>query len=267
LNVGDMLQFVIPLPPIKAEQEAIAEALSAADALIESLEKLLAKKRQLKQGAMQELLSGKRRKPRFGGEWEQMRLGDLFSFKNGLNKAKRFFGYGIPIVNYMDVFRDPRIYCARLEGRVSLTAHEVKSYDVRKGDVLFTRTSETPDEIGLASVVLDEPGQTVFSGFVLRARPKGARLDDRFQAYCLRAEYVRAQIVSKASYTTRALTNGRLLSAVVLLVPDIREQAAIADILTDVDAEIAALEAKLAKARQIKQGMMQELLTGRIRLI
>jgi type I restriction enzyme, S subunit len=119
----------------------------------------------------------------------------------------------------------------------------------------------------MASVIIDEPYQTVFSGFLLRGRPKDERLLDAFKAYCFRSTFVRNQIVSKASYTTRALTNGRILSAVLLPLPPQTEQAAIAAILSDMDAEIAALEAKLAKARQLKQGMMQELLTGRIRLV
>jgi type I restriction enzyme S subunit len=266
INLGILRAIPVQRPSL-AEQEAIAEALSDADALIESLEQLLAKKRQLKQGTMQELLTGKRRLLGCSGQWDQISLGELFTFKNGLNKARQFFGYGTPIVNYMDVFSNSQIYCDRLEGRVSLTPSEVKNFDVKKGDVLFTRTSETPDEIGMASVVLDEPNQTVFSGFVLRGRPKNKRLLDQFKAYCFRSKYVRSQIVAKASYTTRALTNGRILAGVVLPVPDVEEQAAITAILRDMDAEIAALEAKLAKARQLKQGMMQELLTGRIRLV
>lgn len=267
ISPADIKSFKIALPPTKSEQESIAEVLSDTDALIESLEQLVAKKRHIKQGAMQDLLTGRKRLPGFDGEWKQISLGELFTFKNGLNKAKKFFGYGTPIVNYMDVFRDSIIYCADLEGRVALTTQEMNNFDVKKGDVLFTRTSETPDEVGMASVVLDEPKQTVFSGFVLRGRPRDRRLCDQFKAYCFRTSYVREQIVAKASYTTRALTNGRLLSAVVLPVPDIEEQVAIASILFDMDNEITALEAKLTKTRQIKHGMMQELLTGRIRLV
>jgi len=148
-----------------------------------------------------------------------------------------------------------------------LSSDEIKSFEVRKGDVLFTRTSETPNEIGMAAVVLDDPHQTVFSGFVLRARPQDDRLCDAFKAYCFRSSLVRSQIVSKASYTTRALTNGGLLSAVVLPVPLVDEQAAIAAVLSDMDAELSALEARRDKTRAIKQGMMQELLTGRTRLV
>jgi len=92
-------------------------------------------------------------------------------------------------------------------------------------------------------------------------------LCDEFKAYCFRSSFVRSQIVSKASYTTRALTNGRLLSGVVLPVPPRAEQAAIAAALSDMDTEILALETRRDKTRALKQAMMQELLTGRIRLI
>ena len=267
LNGQIVRSLEVPLPSTRAEQEAIAGALSDADGLIESLEQLIAKKGQIKQGAMQELLTGKKRLPGFIRQWPPIRLGELFSFKNGLNKAKEYFGHGTPIVNYMDVFKSSKIYATNLLGRVALTTSELDNFSVRRGDVLFTRTSETQEEIGMAAVVLDTPRQTVFSGFVLRGSPKDDRLADEFKAYCFQSTQVRRQIVSKASYTTRALTNGRILSDVVLPLPDLKEQMAIAEALSDMDAEIEALEKTLDKAHQIKQGMMQELLTGRIRLI
>jgi type I restriction enzyme S subunit len=255
-----------PVPP-PPEQQNIASTLSDMDALLEGLERLIAKKRDLKQAAMQQLLTGQTRLPGFSAEWKRVELGDLFTFKNGLNKAKEFFGVGTPIVNYMDVFGNSRIYFSRLVGRVSLTDLEMKNFDIQRGDVLFTRTSETPEEVGMAAVMLDEPQQTVFSGFVLRGRPKNNELCDAFKAYCFQASYVRRQIISKASYTTRALTNGKILSSVVLLMPSIPEQAAIANVLTDMDEELAALEHRLTKTRDLKQAMMQELLTGRTRLV
>ncbi len=265
-NVGDMRNLVVALPPLP-EQRAIAEALSDVDGLLGGLDRLIAKKRDLKQAAMQQLLTGQTRLPGFHGEWDKVELGSLFSFKNGLNKGKEFFGHGTPIVNYMDVFGNAGILCSKLEGRVSLTKQEIKNFDVRKGDVLFTRTSETPEEIGMASVILDEPYETVFSGFVLRGRPKNDILCDDFKAYCFRAPLVRNQIISKASYTTRALTNGRILSAVTLSVPTKAEQTAIAEVLTEMDGELAALEQRREKTRALKQAMMQELLTGRTRLV
>ena len=184
--------------------------------------------------------------------WDIMLLGDLFVFKNGLNKAKRFFGAGTPIVNYMDVFERSGIRMNDISGRVNLSPLEIKNFEVRLGDVFFTRTSETVGEIGMA--------------FVLRARPRDGRLDDTFKQYCFTPRAIRSQIVSKASYTTRALTNGRLLSAVWLAVPPRPEQRAIAGALSDVDGLIKSLEALTAKKKAIKQATMQQLLTGKTRL-
>jgi type I restriction enzyme, S subunit len=199
-------------------------------------------------------------------DWETIALGELFEFKNGLNKAKRFFGFGTPIVNYMDVYRHSGIRLTDLKGRVSLSAAEIKNFEVRQGDVFFTRTSETSAEIGMAAVMLDQPEDAVFSGFVLRARPKGRQLDDAYKRYCFTPSLVRRQIVATSSYTTRALTNGRLLSAVFVPVPKLAEQRAIAEALSDVDALLGALEALIAKKRAIKQAAMQQLLTGKTRL-
>ncbi len=88
-------------------------------------------------------------------DWDAVPLVSLFEFKNGLNKAKRFFGIGTPIVNYMDVFSHPGLRLADLKGRVTLSLPEIKNFEVRRGDVFFTRTSETVDEIGVAAVMLE----------------------------------------------------------------------------------------------------------------
>lgn len=198
--------------------------------------------------------------------WEAVPLGDLFVFKNGLNKAKGFFGSGTPIVNYMDVFEHPGLRPGDLSGRVSLTPEEIRNFKVQKGDVFFTRTSETVEDIGVASVILYEPHDTVFSGFVLRARPCDGRLNDRYKQYCFAHRDVRSQIISNATHTTRALTNGRTLSTVWIAVPPIPEQCAIAEALLDVDGLLNALDALIAKKQAIKQATMQQLLTGKTRL-
>lgn len=268
VNLGALNQLQIPLPS-KAEQRAIAAALSDVDALLDGQDRLIAKKRDLKHSVMQQLLTGQTRLLGFNGRWDSVSLGELFSFKNGLNKAKSFFGSGTPIVNYMDVFSGGSLRSSELVGRVALSSEEIRTFEVRRGDVFFTRTSETLDEIGMAAVMLDDPEQTVFSGFVLRARPrdKDHRLRDEFKAYCFTPAYVRRQIISRASYTTRALTNGRLLGSVVLRVPPVDEQMAIAEVLMDMEAELSALEARRDKTRALKQAMMQELLTGKVRLV
>lgn len=199
-------------------------------------------------------------------DWNAVPIGEMFTFKNGLNKAKEFFGYGTPIVNYMDVFGRPSLRVIDVAGRVDVNSRELASYEVKKGDVFFTRTSETVDEIGVASVMLDEAQKTVFSGFVLRARPSDESLDDGFKAYCFSPSYFRQQVTSRASYTTRALTNGRSLSAALLARPPLPEQRAIAAALADVDAALAGVLGMIAKKQDLKQAAMQTLLTGQTRL-
>lgn len=199
-------------------------------------------------------------------EWEAKRLGEFFRFKNGLNKGKEFFGKGTPIVNYLDVYRQRCIRTGDIRGLVTVNKRELKNYGVRKGDVFFTRTSETIDEIGLSSVMLDDIMDAVFSGFVLRARPINNSLHDQYKTYCFSTYSSRKEIVRKSSYTTRALTNGRFLSEVLLILPSLPEQKAIAEVLECWDKAIKGYEKKIKKKRNIKKGLMQRLLFGEQRL-
>jgi len=198
--------------------------------------------------------------------WDIVHLGNHFKFKNGLNKAKEFFGFGTPIVNYMDVFQHPSLRVEDIVGCVDVNARELSAYDVRQGDVFFTRTSETVEEVGIASVMLDEPEKTVFSGFVLRARPTDNSFDNKFKGYCFEARYFRQQITACASYTTRALTNGRSLAAALIARPPLTEQRAITEALSDVNALLSGLDRLIAKKRDLKQAVQQQLLTGQTRL-
>ncbi len=121
-------------------------------------------------------------------EWETTVLSELFTFKNGLNKEKGAFGEGTPIVNYVDVYKKRSLRVCDLLGKVTLTKKERENYNVQKGDVFFTRTSETIDEIGLSSVILEDVADTVFSGFILRARPQNEKLSSQYcQCSTLRA--------------------------------------------------------------------------------
>ena len=199
-------------------------------------------------------------------DWDDKPVGDLFKFKNGLNKAKGFFGYGSPIVNYMDVYRNRGLHTKDIHGRVSVDAQELKAFGVKRGDVFFTRTSETVDEIGFTSVLLDDLQNGVFSGFILRARPKNTDLEDQYKKYCFSPSIVRKQIREKSTYTTRALTNGKVLSGVKIFCPPHKEQLMIASALSDIDSLILKLEILIEKKKNIKQGAMQVLLTGKKRL-
>ncbi|WP_246687492.1 restriction endonuclease subunit S [Mesorhizobium sp. B3-1-7] len=198
--------------------------------------------------------------------WRWTTIGEHYRFKNGLNKAKRFFGHGTPIINYMDVFNHQRLRADDVQGKVTVTADETKNYSAKQGDAFFTRTSETVSEIGMASVLVEQIDKAVFSGFVLRGRPINGDLDPQFAAFALRARDVRKQIELRATYTTRALTNGRSLSEVTFPLPGKDERHDIAQALTDIDELIAALDTLVAKKRAIRQGAMQQLLTGKRRL-
>lgn len=284
LGLGTIRQTKIPFPLKPQEQESIANTLIDTDICIESLEKLVAKKCLVKKGAMQELLTGKKRLPEFSkkwdgkykktdvgtipSDWEQISLGEVFEFKNGLNKEKQFFGQGTPIVNYMDVYKNRGLEAKDIKGKVTLTTQELQNYSVKKGDVFFTRTSETVEDVGISSVMLDDIEDATFSGFVLRARPKNDLLELNFRKYCFSTTHVRKEITSKSSYTTRALTNGTSLSKVKIGTPkSTEEQYEIAKTISDMEQEILFLQEKLEKYRQLKQGMMQNLLTGKIRLV
>ena len=198
--------------------------------------------------------------------WDSTLIGDFLEFKNGLNKGKEFFGHGTPIVNYTDVYQKRGLKASDIRGRVFLTADEIHRFKVRKYDVFFTRTSETPDEVGMTSVLLEDIDDCVFSGFVLRGRPKNDMFVPEYCKYCFSTAAVRNAIITGCTYTTRALTNGKQLSAIEISLPPKPEQEAIATAISDVDTLITNLEKLIVKKKAIKQGAMQELLTCKRRL-
>ena len=158
-------------------------------------------------------------------------VSELFEFKNGLNKGKEFFGKGIPIVNFTDVFKNRWLTKEMLKGRVTLSPAETERYSAKKGDVFFTRTSETQEEIGMTSVLLEDIENCVFSGFVLRARPKTKLLLPKFCSYYFSAAHIRKQIIKNSTFTTRALTSGPKLSKILVPILSFEEQLRLTTIL------------------------------------
>lgn len=264
LDTKAISNFTIALPPTKAEQEAIAEALSDADALIESLEQLIAKKRQVKQGAMQELLTGKRRLPGFSGEWEVKRLGEVGRFLKGSGVSKdQALSGDLPCIRYGELYTRHNDYIKAFHSWIS---HEVAAAATRLkcGDILFAGSGETKEEIGkCAAFVYDV--EAYAGGDIVVLRPEKA--DPLFLGYYLNTAPVNRQKASMGQGDAVVHIGSAALASIQCSLPPLPEQTAIAAILSDIDAELTALEAKLAKARQVKQGMMQELLTGRIRLV
>lgn len=194
-------------------------------------------------------------------EWNVKTIGDIFEFKNGLNKEKEFFGKGTKIINYVDVFRNRALDNNIIQGLVEVSEKEKQLFNTKKGDVFFTRTSETVDEIGMTAVLLENINDLVYSGFVLRARPKTEELDLFYKKYCFSEFYTRKEIMRKSSCTTRALTSGTLLKDVLIKIPTIKEQQKIADILSTVDTQIDDTDKLIEKTKELKKGLMQRLLT------
>lgn len=247
----------IAWPPNIAEQEAIAEALSDADALIESLGKLIAKKRQIKQGAMQELL-----RPKDG--WVEIKLGSLGSFLkgSGVRKDESLSGdlacirYGEIYTKHSDLIKS---FYSWISSEVAASARRLKV-----GDLLFAGSGETKEEIGKCVAFVHDL-EAYAGGDIVILRPE--RANSIFLGYYLNSAPVNRQKASKGQGDAVVHISSASLSSIEVTIPSLSEQTTIATILSDMDTEIAALEAKLAKARQVKQGMMHELLTGRIRLV
>ena len=254
--------------PNLLEQQAIAEALSDADALIESLDQLIAKKRQIKHGAMQELLTGKRRLPGFEGEWEVKKLEQLGEVSgSGVDKKIRVGEVPVRLLNYMDVYRRDFIYSKDLDHWVTAPSHQLRRCVVEKGDIFFTPSSETRDDIANSAVSMEDVPNAAYSYHVVRLRLK-EDWDLLFRTYAFKTrEFLgQAETLCDGSGTRYVISLSKFRN-ITIRVPEPKEQAAIADVLWAMDQEIALLEVRLSKARQIKQGMMQELLTGRTRLL
>lgn len=266
-NVQQIRNLSVPMPP-PTEQLAIATALSDVDALLSSLERLIAKKRDLKQAAMQQLLTGQTRLPGFHGEWEVKTLGDLGSTFGGLTgKTKADFGEGSSqYITFMNVMTNVVIDCSAFE-RVKVLPTESQNRVV-KGDLLFNGSSETPEEVALCSVLTEEIPNLFLNSFCFGFRfREGAEANGLFLAYYLRSKAGRELMKSLAQGSTRYNLSKIALLKSPFSLPCQSEQTAIATVLSDMDAELAALEKRLAKTRALKQGMMQELLTGRTRLL
>ena len=202
----------------------------------------------------------------FEDDWKEVNIEDEFEFKNGLNKEKEYFGRGTPIINFTDVYHLSAIKEEHICGLVELSDSEIERYSAKKGDVFFTRTSETIHDIGMSATLIEDIENCVFSGFVLRARPIKDSLDDVFKSYCFGIEPIRKEIVTKSSFTTRALTSGTLLNKVKFKYPkDKDEQQKIASFLTAIDEKLNQLRRKRDCLQTYKRGVMQKIFLQYIR--
>lgn len=256
--------FKVPLAPTDEERTEIANALSDVDALLATLDQVIAKKRDLKQATMQQLLTGETRLPGFSGNWEVKQLGDIGQFLKGRGVKKDEAQSGtLPCIRYGEIYTHHNDYIKSFNSwispQVAATATKLK-----QGDLLFAGSGETKEEIGKCVAFIDDceayaGGDTV----ILRA----AGINPMFMGYYCNTAPIAAQKASKGQGDAVVHISAAALSSIVLALPSLPEQNAIATALSSMDSELSVLVASRDKTRNIKQAMMQELLTGKTRLV
>lgn len=254
INVGDMFQMLIPYPT-KAEQTAIATALNDVDALITQLEKLIAKKRAIKQGTMQELL-----KPKEG--WEVKKLGEIAEFfkGRGLPKSSLTSDGSIKCIHYGELFLNYKEEITKIKHR---TNEFEGAFYSKANDVLMPTSDVTPNGLATASC-LTENG-VLLGGDILVIRIPTQIVNGSFLSYYIRLN--RNEVMRLVKGVTVYHLHASDMKDYFLKYPNVEEQNRISNILFDMENEIEKLEVKLSKYKMLKQGMMQNLLTGRIRLV
>ena len=264
VNRNDLHAETVALPVDVEEQSSIATALSDVDGLLVGLDRLIAKKRDLKQAAVQQLLTGQTRLPGFHGEWEMKRLGDVGMFLKGSGVTKEQTRSGtLACVRYGELYTlhndMVRSFQSWISPEVAATAVQLK-----QGDILFAGSGETKEEIGKCAAFVSDI-EAYAGGDIVILRPDDS--DSVFLGYYLNTGPIARQKASRGQGDAVVHISSSALSDVRCKLPPLPEQTAIAKVLTDMDAELAALEKRRDKTRAIKQAMMQELLTGRTRLV
>jgi type I restriction enzyme S subunit len=258
----DLEKVVAALPPTVDEQERICEALKDFDSYLSAIERSIAKKRDIKQAAMQELLTGKRRLPGFEGEWEVKRLKDIIKIPvtDGPHMTPRFLDYGVPFLSVNNLVNN-RVDFSDLRF-ISEEDHRDFSRKCKpqKGDILLGKAAS----VGKVAIVESDTDFNIWSPIALIRIAENN--SPRFVYYALQSQ----DIVGQINLLTNASSQGNIgmsdIEKLSFRLPENKEQTAIASMLSEVDAELTAFEARMEKVQRLKQGMMQQLLTGKIRL-
>lgn len=253
----------IALPDVE-EQKQIATVLSEIDELISLTEKQISKKKAIKQGAMQELLTGKRRLPGFSGEWETRTLHEISNemvdgpFGSNLKTEHYTTERQVRIIQLSNI-GEAGWNNANVKYTTFSHAAELQRCIVQPGSILIAKMMPA----GRAIICPDNEKSYILGSDVVKVVPNSS-VDSRYLVYATKSRFYLDQIADDTQGSTRARTSVSKLRKTAILFPEKDEQIAIADILSEMDMEIATLEEKLAKYRQVKQGMMQQLLTGKI---
>ena len=265
LNHGDFLSIKISIPPLD-EQEKIAEILSTWDEAINLTINLIESKKQFKKALMQNLLTAKIRFLQFKDEWKETKLGNIGVFKtSSVDKIIQKDECIVNLVNYMDVYKNTHINSNLKLSQTSASNREIENLSLAKGDVLFTPSSETPDDIGHSAVILSDMPNTLFSYHLVRFR-LNIKNDIVFLGYVFNQDKILKQFARLSQGITRYTLSISDFQNVFINFPNLKEQQKIAEVLTACDDEINLLNLKLENLKKQKQGLMQKLLSGKVRI-
>jgi type I restriction enzyme, S subunit len=267
LFINHINSLVIPLPPL-LEQCRIAEVLGVWDESIDLLEKLIGRVRSRKQGLMQQLLTGKKRFKEFeGSEWRTVKLIEVAEvIVSPVDKLTVDGETSVLLCNYTHVYHNIRITKALNFMIATATEKEIAKFTLIKGDVIITKDSETPNDIAVPSYVSEDLGNVVCGYHLSILRPRKNEIDGEYLSYLLSTAEIRYYFFTLANGATRfGLSVGSIEKAQFNL-PPLPEQEKIAAVLSAADEEISTLEKQLAAYKQQKLGLMQQLLTGSIRI-
>jgi len=260
ISAANLGQLQLSLPPL-SEQRAIASALSDVDALISSLDKLIAKKRDIKQAAMQQLLTGRRRLPGFKCTMERVRLGNIAQIVGGGTPRTGVAEYWDGEIRWCtpsDITACRGKYLAETTSNITYQGLKSSAAQLLPPGTLLLCSRATVGEVRIAATEI-----CTNQGF--KSLVCGDRVNNEYLYYAI--PMMKPRMVEKASGSTFLELSKKDAESLELYLPPFDEQVAIASVLSDMDAEIEALERRRDKTRLLKQGMMQELLTGRVRLV
>ena len=261
--IGDT---VIKYPSYK-EQEKIVESLSGVDDIIGALDEAIAKKQQIKEALMQQLLTGEAVIPEYSGEWQKKRVGDIgFTYSGLTGKTKNDFGHGeAQYITFLNVLNNPVLKTDVFE-KVDVRSDE-RQNAAKKGDLFFNTSSETPEEVGICALLNADINNLYLNSFCFGFRLTDPDVDGLYLSYFWRSKQGREIMSALAQGATRYNLSKEYFNKAIITLPPIELQRYIANTITAADKEIAELEQKRDKYLLIKQGMMQELLTGKTRLV
>jgi len=269
LNQKDFLNLPCYVPPL-AEQEKISEILDHYDKLIKLCEAKVDEYKDLKKACLRKMFPQngssvpELRFPGFTDAWEQRKLGDIGTLKNGMNFSKDAMGHGFPFINLQNIFGKTAIDIQNL-GKAKATLAQLKDYSLIKGDVLFVRSSVKLEGVGEAALVPETLENTTYSGFIIRFRDEFG-LDDSFKRFVFSTEGVRKQIMSQATDSANKNISQTVLANMEIKIPGIEEQRTIGAFFRSLDQLITLHQCEVEEYTKHKKAISQLLLTGIVRV-